>query len=162
MLPYACRRFALIPLGASVVILIEFYSKPIGNFGVANVLNQSLKSLCGGVWLTVRSSIIFSSVMSQSVLKWTFANITHLPDLTPSMKAFVAISYWPCPKATDRRRSPILQSLANYWRIAVGSVPCDRMKMIGVVGAESSSACFRSNGGGAVKLYCPVLRLFLT
>jgi hypothetical protein len=67
--------FALIPEGASVVILIEFYNNPTGKVLVGVVDSQSLKSLCGGC--LPKSSIIFSNDINQSVDKCTFANSTQ-------------------------------------------------------------------------------------
>lgn len=152
--------FALIPDGASVVILIDPYNKPIGNVGVANVDSHNLKSLCGLVLL--RSSIIFSRVISHSGHKWTLANKTQLPFKTPSLNFSVATFSYPYPKAITVNLSLNLHSLAKLMRVAVGSVPCDKININGVVGEESRSTFFKSNVGGTVKLYWAVFKLFLT
>lgn len=148
------------PDGASVVILIEFCNKPIGNVGVAVVESHSLKSLCGVTF--DKSSIIFSKTVNQSVDRCTLASNTQLPFSTPSLNAYAAISYYPYPSATIDKRSWYLHSFAKLISIAVGSVPYDNIKMRGVVGEASNSAYFRSNAGGTVKLYNGVFKLFFT
>jgi hypothetical protein len=79
---YNLKRFALKPLGGSVVMLMPRCNKEVGKSCEGLDDSHSLKRSCG--LDDSKSSVILSNVGSQLVVRWQLARNTQWPCLTPS------------------------------------------------------------------------------
>mmetsp|Transcript_17838 Transcript_17838/g.51894 ORF Transcript_17838/g.51894 Transcript_17838/m.51894 type:complete len:287 (-) Transcript_17838:5645-6505(-) len=146
---------ALRPLGGSVVIFRPFCRMPMGNFGCGAELSQ--RRNCGLGLRAGRSSMIFSSSLSQLIMRWQLASSTQWPPSTPSSMSRTACGDWPWPSAIVSKGTFFCSASWMSW--LVGSTPGERTKMSGADGTDSTITCVRSSTGGSVKRWPRLLTM---
>mmetsp|Transcript_21941 Transcript_21941/g.60905 ORF Transcript_21941/g.60905 Transcript_21941/m.60905 type:complete len:273 (-) Transcript_21941:4321-5139(-) len=122
----------------------------MGNLSLGLLLNHRRK-LSWGLAFS-KPSMILSSSGSQLVMRWQLARKIQLPSRMPSSMSLVATGACPCPRATEKKRSPRPLSSASFLRFSVGSTPGDSTKMRGLKGVLSAWVSFRSSTGGSTNL----------
>lgn len=78
--------------------------------------------------------------------KWQFCSNAHDPLSRHCVISFFAFS--PCPCPNDTYFSSLFSDNANDCNASNGSAPCERTKMIGILGVLSYSTRLKSNTGG--------------
>lgn len=114
-------KFALRPLGGSVVNFTPFYRTVTGKYSAGIDVKNNLKSGC------IYSSCIFWTIISklgiQDLAKWQFYNNIHSPFSLAIAISFSALIPWPCPSEIPYILWSKSLSLANLYRAVVGSAP---------------------------------------
>mmetsp|Transcript_36313 Transcript_36313/g.73274 ORF Transcript_36313/g.73274 Transcript_36313/m.73274 type:complete len:261 (+) Transcript_36313:721-1503(+) len=132
---HAYDRFipAFIPTGASLVILIDIWSSPIGNWGWGSDVIQTRNSG------SISSRSLFASRCSSSLRnlmpRWQFWSSAQHPVDTPWSMNLRATTSWPCPIETER--TSFFFFLASCRMASVGSEPMERMQTKGVRSVDS-------------------------
>lgn len=120
----------------------------MGKFGWGADDKNSLKFSCISDFYYSCPSIIFSKSFKNKRDKWQLARYNQKPFLEPSPTFSLAFCAYPCPKETCTKE--ILRSVAFYYNIDRGSVPGDKMNIIGVVFVELSNNSSNLNPGGVI------------
>mmetsp|Transcript_42517 Transcript_42517/g.49614 ORF Transcript_42517/g.49614 Transcript_42517/m.49614 type:complete len:213 (+) Transcript_42517:564-1202(+) len=132
-------RLALMPFCGSLVILMLFWSTDTGKYSQGIEVRNSRKS---SLWvLSLMASTWLSSSAMNDLYRWQFCSITQAPDCTDSCILARATLSWPWPSEIMYilfSRSSPFTVLAKLMIEKVGSAPCVRMNVSGVLLSESS------------------------